>query len=335
MIRLLTLNLQHGLPGPGALHDPATAALAEATITEAAVARRVLAALADQLSEIGPDVIALQEVDLGQARSGRLNQTAELARALGWSGYRFAATYAGAVTGLRRRPLRSALSSPADDVLGPARVAAGMPVAGFGNALLTRLPVESWSVQRLGRGPALVTRRGEPWWDPRSYKVFTATARGQLAATVRVPGWREPLTVSTAHLATRGDVAARQLAAAWAALATRPGAHVLAGDLNLRSSRLRELGLAREVGEGPTYPSGRLSHRIDHLLTDPWPVGADGSPLTASHLGGAGGAQSGAGEAGAVGVRPVLRAVAWSVRELVVSDHAATWVDLEAAGTRA
>ena len=107
MIRVLTLNLQHALPGPGALSDPATAPLARADITDPAAARQVLGALALQLREISPDVIALQEVDLGQARSGRLNQAAELASALGWDSYRFAATYAGAVVGLRRRWRRS------------------------------------------------------------------------------------------------------------------------------------------------------------------------------------------------------------------------------------
>ncbi|EEH65947.1 endonuclease/exonuclease/phosphatase family protein [Actinomyces urogenitalis DSM 15434] len=321
MIRVLTLNLQHALPGPGALSDPATAPLARADITDPAAARQVLGALALQLREISPDVIALQEVDLGQARSGRLNQAAELASALGWDSYRFAATYAGAVVGLRRRPRRSALDSPADDVLGPLRAAAGLPMAGFGNALLTRLPVESWAVQRLGRGPALVTSRAGRGWDPRSYRLHTATARCQLAATLAVPGWHAPLTVSTTHLATRSDVAARQLAAAWAALAARPGAHLLAGDLNMRGDRLREVGLARQVGEGETFPSGAPSHRIDYFLTDPWPAGPDGSPLGLADL--------------AASQVPVLRARAWGVRELVVSDHAATWVDLEEVGQRA
>ena len=154
MLRLLTLNLQHAqlgalapaLAGPGA-RDPRAA-------------REVLVALAGQLAALGPDVIALQEVDLGQARSGRLNQVAELASALGWTHHRLAATYAGGVTGLRRRPRHSGLRRRGDDVLGPALAAAGRPLAGFGNALISRYPVAAWHVRRLGRGPALLTRRG-------------------------------------------------------------------------------------------------------------------------------------------------------------------------------
>ena len=330
MTRVLSLNLQHGRPGAGAVHDPATARLAGADLADSGAAREVLAALADQLSQIAPDVIALQEVDRGQARSGRLDQAAELARLLGWRHHRFAAAYAGPVAGLRRRPRRCALDSPGDDVLGHLRRGLGLPLAGFGNALLSRLPVRSWHVRRLGRGPAQVCRRdGAPAWDPRSYRVLTSTARVMLAATLDtgtaptpvgagapVPGAPAvPLAVASTHLATRSDVAAAQLADAWAVLSTLPGAHLLAGDLNLRAEALSRLGVARALGEGPTFPAAGPRHRIDHLLTDPWPLGADGVPLGADDL----------MRAAAV----PLRATSWGTRSLVVSDHAATWADLE------
>lgn len=318
MIRVLTLNLQHAQPGAGAALDPATAPLAGADIRDAGAAREVLAALADQLRALAPDVIALQEVDLGQARSGRVDQVAELARHLGWAHHRFAAAYAGPVAGLRRRPRRSALDSPADDALGALRESVGLPPAGFGNALLSRLPVSSWHVRRLGRGPALVTRRGgKPAWDPRAYKIHTSTARVMIAATVTAdsaPG--SGLAVGSTHLATRSDVATTQFADAWAALTSLPGTHLLAGDLNLRADALTRLGTARALGAGATFPAAGPHHRIDHLLTDPWPVGADGLPLAP----------------GACPQPAPLHAAAWGVRSLVVSDHAATWVDLEPVG---
>ncbi|ALC99998.1 endonuclease [Actinomyces sp. oral taxon 414] len=347
MIRLLSLNLQHGRPGDGARLDPATAPLADLDIADAGAAREVLAALADQIRDIDPDVIALQEVDLGQRRSGRLDQTAVLADLLGWAGHRFAATYAGPVVGLRRRPRRSALTGRADDVLGPLRALLGAGPAGFGNALLTRLPVRAWRVARLGRGPAVLTRRGGGRaFDPRSYELSTSTMRNMIAAQIDPvdyaggagpdgagaggagpdgarPGGLEPggLAVASTHLATRTDTAAAQLAAAWAALAALPGPHVLAGDLNLHAELLAPLGIARTLGQGATYPSGAPVRRIDHVLTDPWPTGADGLPVSAQEVG------SGAGGA-------LLRAVGSGVRSLVVSDHAATWVDLEPVARR-
>ena len=325
MIRLLSFNLQHGRPGDGARLDPATAPLADSDIADAGAAREVLAALADQIRDIDPDVIALQEVDLGQRRSGRLDQTAVLADLLGWDGHRFAATYAGPVVGLRRRPRRSALTGRADDVLGPLRALFGAGPAGFGNALLTRLPVRAWRVARLGRGPAVLTRRGGGRaFDPRSYALSTSTMRNMIAAQIDpVDGAGGPggLAVASTHLATRTGTAAAQLAAAWAALAALPGPHVLAGDLNLHAELLAPLGIARDLGEGATYPSGAPARRIDHILTDPWPTGADGLPVSA---------QEAVGRTGGT----LLRAVGSGVRSLVVSDHAATWVDLEPVARR-
>lgn len=325
MIRLLSFNLQHGRPGDGARLDPATAPLADSDIADAGAAREVLAALADQIRDIDPDVIALQEVDLGQRRSGRLDQTAVLADLLGWDGHRFAATYAGPVVGLRRRPRRSALTERADDVLGPLRALLGAGPAGFGNALLTRLPVRAWRVARLGRGPAVLTRRGGGRaLDPRSYALSTSTMRNMIAAQIDpVDGTGGPggLAVASTHLATRTGTAAAQLAAAWAALAALPGPHVLAGDLNLHAELLAPLGIARDLGEGATYPSGAPARRIDHILTDPWPTGADGLPVSA---------QEAVGRTGGT----LLRAVGSGVRSLVVSDHAATWVDLEPVARR-
>ena len=325
MIRLLSFNLQHGRPGDGARLDPATAPLADSDIADAGAAREVLAALADQIRDIDPDVIALQEVDLGQRRSGRLDQTAVLADLLGWDGHRFAATYAGPVVGLRRRPRRSALTGRADDVLGPLRALLGAGPAGFGNALLTRLPVRAWRVARLGRGPAVLTRRGGGRaLDPRSYALSTSTMRNMIAAQIDpVDGTGGPggLAVASTHLATRTGTAAAQLAAAWAALAALPGPHVLAGDLNLHAELLAPLGIARGLGEGATYPSGAPARRIDHILTDPWPTGADGLPVSA---------QEAVGRTGGT----LLRAVGSGARSLVVSDHAATWVDLEPVARR-
>lgn len=325
MIRLLSFNLQHGRPGDGARLDPATAPLADSDIADAGAAREVLAALADQIRDIDPDVIALQEVDLGQRRSGRLDQTAVLADLLGWDGHRFAATYAGPVVGLRRRPRRSALTGRADDVLGPLRALLGAGPAGFGNALLTRLPVRAWRVARLGRGPAVLTRcSGGRALDPRSYALSTSTMRNMIAAQIDpVDGAGGPggLAVASTHLATRTGTAAAQLAAAWATLAALPGPHALAGDLNLHAELLAPLGIARDLGEGPTYPSGAPARRIDHILTDPWPTGADGMPVSA---------QEAVGRTGGT----LLRAVGSGVRSLVVSDHAATWVDLEPVARR-
>ena len=145
-------------------------------------------------------------------------------------------------------------------------------------------------------------------------------------------------------------MAAAQLAGAWAALTRLPGPHALAGDLNLRPEEVRSLGVGRLLGEGPTYPADGPRYRIDHVLTDPWPLDAHGRPLVPGPRDAGGAGWSGAGSASAVpgaagavpgvdgapagapspGVHLVARD--WGSTTLLVSDHAATWVDLETVG---
>ncbi len=332
MIRVLSLNLQHGLPGAGAGDgSAATGSLAGADISDPATARAVMRAAAEQIAELAPDIIALQEVDLGQARSGRLAQAAFLAEELGMPTCRFAASYAGPVVGLRRRPLRSALSSPTHDVLGILRAAVGAGPIGYGNALISRFPVAGWHIKRLGRGASSVEKRGGRAWDPRSYHVSTASNRVMVAATLELPedagGPIRRLSVASTHLATRESMAARQLAAAWGALAGLPGPHLLVGDYNLSAEQVAALGLGRALGEGLTFPAAGPKRRIDHVLTDMWPTGPDGLPLSDEAAVAAAGAEVSAAAGG-----PLLRAVDWGTASFIISDHVGTWVDLEPVG---
>lgn len=332
MIRVLSLNLQHGLPGAGAGDgSAATGSLAGADISDPATARAVMRAAAEQIAELAPDIVALQEVDLGQARSGRMAQAAFLAEELGMPTCRFAASYAGPVVGLRRRPLRSALSSPTHDVLGILRAAVGAGPIGYGNALISRFPVAGWHIKRLGRGASSVEKRGGRAWDPRSYHVSTASNRVMVAATLELPedagGPIRRLSVASTHLATRESMAARQLAAAWGALAGLPGPHLLVGDYNLSAEQVAALGLGRALGEGLTFPAAGPKRRIDHVLTDMWPTGPDGLPLSDEAAVAAAGAEVSAAAGG-----PLLRAVDWGTASFIISDHVGTWVDLEPVG---
>ena len=165
-------------------------------------------------------------------------------------------------------------------------------------------------------------KRGKRAWDPRSYHVSTASQRVMVAATLEVPegagGPIRQLSVASTHLATRESMAARQLAAAWGALAGLPGPHLLVGDYNLSAEQVDVLGLGRTVGEGLTFPASDPKRRIDHVLTDLWPTGPDGLPLT--------------DEAAAAGGSPLLRAVDWGTASFIISDHVGTWVDLEPVG---
>ena len=341
-LRLASANLQYGRA-----NDTATLAeVASGQPYSPQVAHQLYSQVAQQLRELNADVVLLQEVDLHQNRSGRVDLAGLLAEQAGYPHWRFAATYAGGVDRLRHRPRRSQVRTFGDD---PLRVLEPLaPLRGFGNAILSRLPVQTWRVERLGRGvPTIVRREG----GKVPYALFTASTRLMLAATLADGVGQEPLNVASVHLATHPTTARRQLAHAWWKLAGLPGAHILGGDMNMDDVALARIGVGRQLGQGVTFPSAAPSRRIDHFLTDALPpldaVGqaalAQGQPAaTAPAQGAPGQAASVQGAPAAPGspaaAAPAATAQASGVSaqvvdsgtfKLAISDHLVTWVDLE------
>lgn len=353
-LRLASANLQYGRA-----NDTATLAeVASGQPYSTEVAHQLYSQVAGQLRELNADVVLLQEVDLHQNRSGRVDLAGLLAEQADYPHWRFAATYAGGVDRLRHRPRRSQVRTFGDD---PLRVLEPLaPLRGFGNAILSRLPVQTWRVERLGRGvPTIVRREG----GKLPYALFTASTRLMLAATLADGVGQEPLNVASVHLATHPTTARRQLAHAWWKLAGLPGAHILGGDMNMDDVALARIGVGRQLGQGVTFPSAAPSRRIDHFLTDALPpLGAAGQPAaavqgqpaatasagtnqpaaTAPAQGAPGQAASVQGAPAAPGSpaqgSPAVAASASRVSaqvvdsgtfKLAISDHLVTWVDLE------
>ncbi|WP_147918790.1 endonuclease/exonuclease/phosphatase family protein [Ruania zhangjianzhongii] len=234
MTRLLTLNLQHGVLG------------ATGTV---ATADELAGTLASARAE-APDVVALQEVDRGQPRSGDIDQARTVADALGLPHLRFAAAIEGDVRAARRAPARSG------EHQGPA----------YGVAIASRYPVLAWFVR-----PLPVPARDEP--------------RVLLAAVLAAP--HGPLTVACTHLSTLPGVALAQLRRVRASV-TRLGAPaLLAGDLNLRPPLVRSVTRGWHRAEALTFPVHSPDRQIDHLLLTPGRgartlVGARSLPLPVS-----------------------------------------------------
>jgi endonuclease/exonuclease/phosphatase family metal-dependent hydrolase len=239
-LRLATVNLQHGLTSDGA---PATA-------------ERLAAAIAP----LGADVVALQEVDHRQARSGRLDQTALLAEAAGLAWCRFAAALDGDV---RAGKVRAAST----DRTAPARAA----LPGYGVALLSRFPVLAWFAEPLPQARVWALRAAD---EPRVC----------LAGILRTPGGL--LCVACTHLARPAPVASRQLRVVRGRLAglarraagsgsgasragvrsgPRPAPAVLMGDLNRPPARAARCGMAA-LASSPTHPASRPVRQVDHIL---------------------------------------------------------------------
>jgi endonuclease/exonuclease/phosphatase family metal-dependent hydrolase len=177
---------------------------------------------------LAADLLAVQEVDRRLERSGRSDQPAAIAEALGgdwfWS-------YAPALVGDDFRPL----SGP--DPGGPA----------YGNLLVSRLPLAG--VEHLRFPPA---GGGEQ--------------RSALLGIVQVGS--RPVTVAAGHLSNRQGHNVRQLRELQGVAASRPAPRLLLGDLNLPSTVLLLASRRGwpETGRGRTWPNSAPTQQLDHIL---------------------------------------------------------------------
>ncbi len=193
---------------------------------------------------LDPDVLALQEVDRNQPRSGRHDLTAVAAEAMGAVAHRF-------VAAIRGTP--GEVWVPAGERDDPAGAA-------YGIALLSRHPVRDWHVVRLPalpvRSPVLVGRR--------RLVVVKDEPRVGLAAVVDTPAGA--LTVANTHLSFVPGWNVLQLRRLLRALRVLPGPTLLLGDLNIPGRLPRLLAPWTPLAALPTFPSTAPRHQLDHVL---------------------------------------------------------------------
>jgi endonuclease/exonuclease/phosphatase family metal-dependent hydrolase len=236
VLRLATYNVLSGRV-PGGDHDPE--------------------ALARSVVGLDADVVALQEVDHLQPRSGNRDQVADLLAALSatgeaWAGH-FLPTLVGTPT--LTRSWVPATSADAGD---------GHPA--YGVALLSRLPVRAWHSLRWtsswGRLPMLVpTQRGRlvPLLIPDEPRaVVAAVVETELG----------PITVAGTHLSFLPPRAIWQLRSFIRWARSLPGPHVLLGDLNLPGGVPAQVTGWRRLADVPTYPGHRPRTQLDHALAN-------------------------------------------------------------------
>ena len=232
-IRLGTLNLASGRGLAGAATDAA--------------------GLAAALSGLDVDVLAVQEIDVAQPRSHRVDQPAVVAAAVGAVDGRFCPTVAGTPDPFKSWTPMGTHGHPLD---------APPPGPHYGIALLSRLPVRAWHVLPLGAGRAKLPikapdpRTGVPrwWWFPDEPRVAVAAEL-------------DGLTVVGTHLSFAPHTALRQLVRLRRWARRLPGPVVVAGDLNLVGPvPARVLGAQRLVSE-LSYPADRPRVQFDHLLS--------------------------------------------------------------------
>jgi endonuclease/exonuclease/phosphatase family metal-dependent hydrolase len=203
--------------------------------------------LAESVRRIDPDVLALQEVDLDQPRSGMSDLTAVAAEAMGAISHRFVAAIAGT-------PGATWMAATGREQPG---------TAAYGIALLSRFLAETWQVVRLPRIPVRF-----PMYLPAPGRIQVVNEEPRAAMVGRFDTPLGPLTVANTHLSFVPGWNRIQLRRLIRDLRGFPGPHVLMGDLNMTpTSPTRWTGM-RPLGEAPTFPVDDPEQQLDHVLTD-------------------------------------------------------------------
>jgi endonuclease/exonuclease/phosphatase family metal-dependent hydrolase len=192
---------------------------------------------------VDADVLALQEVDRAQSRSGSADLTAVAAQAGGYASARFVPALLG-----EPGSWRPATSDDRD----------GSPA--YGVALLSRLPVLS---ERTVRLPAL--RVPVPVVFSGRRRVQVVRDEPRVAAVARLATPSGELTVVSTHLSFLVGWNLLQLRRLVRALAEEERL-VVAGDFNLAPDQVVRASRLRPLAAGATFPAHAPVRQIDHLM---------------------------------------------------------------------
>jgi endonuclease/exonuclease/phosphatase family metal-dependent hydrolase len=204
-----------------------------------------VARVAAAIQALDADVLALQEVDRGQERSGGADLAAVAAEAMGATDHRFAAA-------IRGTPGGAWLPATGDDETDP---------TAYGVALLSRYAVRSWQVVRL---PPLPVPAPWIWHGTRRPVLVRDEPRVAVVADVATP--TGAMTVATTHVSFLPGSNVRQLRRLAAALRGRVGPLLLMGDLNMSSRAAQRCTGLAATAVGLTFPANEPTRQIDHIL---------------------------------------------------------------------
>jgi endonuclease/exonuclease/phosphatase family metal-dependent hydrolase len=204
-----------------------------------------LARFAAAVRELDADVLALQEVDRDQPRSGGADLTAVAAEAMGAAEHLFVAALAGT-------PGATWSAATGEEQPGS---------AAYGVALLSRYPARSWR-----RMPLPALRAPVPLRVPsrRWPIVVRDEPRVAVAAVLATP--HGDVTVAATHLSFLPGWNAVQLRQLLRDLGDDADPLVLLGDLNMGAPQARRLTGMRSLADASTFPADAPTRQLDHIL---------------------------------------------------------------------
>lgn len=199
------------------------------------------------ISLLDPDILALQEVDFGQTRSGRADLTAVAADVMNAVTHRFVA----AITGTPGATWIAATGEERPES------------ASYGIALLSRYPAISWQVLRLPRIPTRF-----PMYLQVPGRVMIVNEEPRAAVLARVDTPLGAMTIAGTHLSFVPGWNRHQLRRLARTLRALPGPHVIAGDLNMVADPAVRWSGMRSLVRVDTFPANAPGQQLDHILTD-------------------------------------------------------------------
>ena len=208
--------------------------------------------LAEAVGTLDVDVLGLQEVDRGQARSDSRDLTREAAETMGTEHWRF-------VPALTGTPGETWQAAGDADITGPETGPGSGPAYGVG--LVSKYPVKEWRVLRL---PAAKVK--SPIMMPGTKKVIWLTDEPRVAVAAVLESPIGLITVATTHLSFVPGWNGAQLRKVCRWLEQLPGPRILLGDLNMPPPFPAVLSRWSSLAKVPTYPSTNPKIQLDHVL---------------------------------------------------------------------
>lgn len=203
--------------------------------------------LVESVKRLDADILALQEVDLDQPRSGMADLTAVAAEAMGAVSHRFVAAISGT-------PGATWMAATGDEQPG---------TAAYGIALLSRYPAQTWQVLRLPRIP---TRFPMYLPGPNRVQVVDEEPRAAMVGELDTP--LGPLTVANTHLSFVPGWNRVQLRRLVRDMRGFPAPRVLMGDLNMAPPAIARWSGLRPLATALTFPAHEPDRQLDHIVTD-------------------------------------------------------------------